>query len=129
MRFYTEGITGYVDVKDVVKSMVALMDSSVKNERYILVSENKSFRAIFDAMAKGFNKKPPTIRFSKSMTEIAWRIATFISFITRTSPVLSKNSAKSIHNKNYFSNAKIKNAIDIEFITVNETINRVCELM
>ena len=54
-NYYTEGITGFIGVKDIVKAMVSLVKSEVKNERFILVSENKSFRDIFFSIADNFN--------------------------------------------------------------------------
>lgn len=43
-KYYTEGKTGYVDVRDVVKIVYALMESDITNERFILNSENVSYR-------------------------------------------------------------------------------------
>jgi dihydroflavonol-4-reductase len=37
-NYYTEGVTGFVSVQDVVKAMIQLVNSSIKNERFILVS-------------------------------------------------------------------------------------------
>ncbi|PCI06772.1 MAG: NAD-dependent epimerase [Flavobacteriaceae bacterium] len=127
LKFYTEGVTGYVDVKDVVKVMQQLMNSNIKNERYLLVSENLSFKEVFSQMANAFEKKPPNIKVSKLMSEILWRISSVITAITGKKPILTKHSAQSIHKNNQFSNAKIKEAIGIEFIPVSETIKRVCK--
>ena len=33
-NYYTEGVTGFVSVQDVVKSMILLMKSNIKNERF-----------------------------------------------------------------------------------------------
>jgi len=126
MKFYTEGVSGYIDVKDVVKTMIYLMHSQIKNERYILVSENRSVKSIFTQIAKSFGKKPPTIKISKFASEIAWRVAVVVSKITRMSLLLTKSSAKSIHNKYNFSSAKILKEIDFEFISIDKTIQRVC---
>ena len=42
--------------------------------------------------------------------------------------MLTKQSAKSIHNKHYYSSEKIKNELNYQFKPVIETINEVCEL-
>ncbi|HEY2727007.1 MAG TPA: NAD-dependent epimerase/dehydratase family protein, partial [Parafilimonas sp.] len=34
--YYTEGVTGFVDVKDVVKAMITLMNSDIFSERFIV---------------------------------------------------------------------------------------------
>lgn len=127
LKFYTEGITGYVDVKDVVRVMQELMESAIINERFLLVSENLSFKEVFSQIAKVFGKNPPSIKVSKFMSEILWRVSAVITAITGKKPMLTKHSAQSIHKNNQFLNKKIKEAIGINFIPVSETINRVCK--
>ncbi|EDO27576.1 predicted protein, partial [Nematostella vectensis] len=61
-QFYTEGVTGFVGVSDVVKAMITLTEQPIKNERFILISENKSFKEIFTLIAKALSKKPPSIK-------------------------------------------------------------------
>lgn len=127
MKFYTEGITGYVDVQDVVKSMILLMESSVKNERYILVSENRSYQSVFSEIAETFGKKVPSVKVSELMSGIGWRVASLFSFFTGNEPMLTKHSSKSIHRKSEFSNAKIKKELGLEFNPTSNTIRRVCK--
>jgi len=127
-KFYTEGVTGYISVNDVVKAMVVLMKSNIKNERYILVAENKTFKEVFFEIAENFDKKPPTIQATKTMTGFAWRFEKVISIITGKPPLLSKQSAKSIHSKCYYSSDKIKKALDYKFEPISKTIAEVCSL-
>jgi len=42
-NFYTSGVSGFVTVEDVVEATIGLMEANIKNERFILVSENISF--------------------------------------------------------------------------------------
>jgi dihydroflavonol-4-reductase len=126
LKFYTEGVTGYVGVKDVVKSMTQLMNSDIKNERFILVSENKSLKDILFKVADELGKKRPTIKVTKLLSEIAWRILSVAKLIG-IQPTLTKQTASSIHNKFYFSNAKIKEAVGIEFEPIDEVIKEACD--
>lgn len=120
--FYTEGVSGYVGVNDVVKSMVFLMESKIKNERYILVSENKTFKEAFYLIAKSLKVKPPTRKISPFLTSIFWRFEALKSKILRKSPKLTKQGATSLHTKSFYENDKIKGVIDFEFETVEESI-------
>lgn len=126
LRFYTEGVTGYIGVKDVVKSMVQLMESTIKNERYILVSENKSLKSILFQIADAMGKKRPTIKVSKTMSEIAWRLLSIVKLVG-VQPTLTKQTAKSIHNQYYFSSKKIKEAIGIHLQPIDSVIQEVCK--
>ena len=127
-NFYSEGITGYVSVNDVVKAMVLLMKSPIKNERFILVAENKSYQEIFNNIALKFNKKKPTIKITTFMSEVGWRLEKVKSFLTKKPPLLTKHSSKSIHQKRYFSSEKIKNTLEFKFEPVSKSIHNICKL-
>jgi nucleoside-diphosphate-sugar epimerase len=126
-KFYTEGVTGFVGVDDVVKAMVKLMQSSIKNERYLLISENVSFKSVFFAIADGFNKKRPSVKVNKLMSGIAWRLGWVISKFNGKEPLITKHSAKSSHSHYQYSNAKIKKALDFQFTPLKDTIKNTCK--
>ncbi|WP_372744923.1 SDR family oxidoreductase [Lutibacter sp.] len=128
LKFYSKGITGFVAVTDVVKIMIQLMNSNIKNERFILISENVSFKNVFDLIALNFNKKAPSIKVTKLLSEIGWRLDWVRSVLTNSTPLLTKQSAKSIHNKHYYSSEKIQKALNFQFEKVDDTIKKVCKL-
>ncbi|MDO9274104.1 MAG: SDR family oxidoreductase, partial [Lutibacter sp.] len=105
--FYSEGVMGFVSVNDVVKAMILLMKSDIVNERYILVAENSSFKNIFFQIAQNLGKNPPSIKVTKLMSSIGWRLERLKSILTNKPPSLTKHSAKSIHDKRYYSSEKI----------------------
>jgi nucleoside-diphosphate-sugar epimerase len=125
-NYYTEGITGFVGVKDVVKSMILLMNSDVKNERFILVSENKTYKDILFLIADAFGKKRPSKKIKPWQTTILWRVSSILSFFTRKEPLLSKYSAKSAHEISKYSSEKIKETISFQFEEVETVIKEVC---
>jgi len=126
-KYYTEGITGFVSVQDVVKPMIQLMNSTVKNERFILISENKSFKEIFFSIADGFGKNRPSTKIKPWQTAIFWRFSWLVSKITGVAPLITKYSAKSAHSISKYSSEKIQNTISYEFESVDESIKRICK--
>jgi len=94
LKYYTEGITGFVGVKDVVKAMILLMNSDVKNERFILVSENRTYKDILFLIADSFGVKKASKKIKIWQTAIFWRVSSILSFFTNKEPLLSKYSAK-----------------------------------
>jgi dihydroflavonol-4-reductase len=127
LKFYTEGVAGFVDVQDVAKCMVALMESDITAERYIISAENRNYKQLTAEIAKYFGLKPPTIEAKPWMMAIAWRAAAFIAFITRSTPALDKVAARAATEVRNFDNSKIKQAIGIEFTPVSETIVEICK--
>jgi nucleoside-diphosphate-sugar epimerase len=126
-KFYTEGITGFVGVKDVAKIMVQLMQSKIKNERFILVSENKSFKDVFFNIADSFGKKRPSIKVSKFLSGLAWRLEWLKSLITRKAPLITKHSASASLSVYQYSSEKVEKILGYQFESLNETIESVCQ--
>jgi dihydroflavonol-4-reductase len=127
LKFYTLGVTGFVDVRDVVKSMIKLMESDISGERYIISSENLSYKEIFEMIAKAFNRKPPNIHAVPFLTGLAWRLDWLRSKILNTQPLINRETVRYGHKKTFFSNQKIRNAIGIEFRPVVDTIQETAE--
>ncbi len=127
LSFYTEGVTGFVGVKDVVKAMINLMNSNIKNERFILVSENKSFKDVLFGIADNLNKKRPSKKVGKLVTAIFWRVDWFLTKLTGKEPLLTKNSAKSAHNTSFYTSKKIIEQLDFKFVPINEVISETCK--
>lgn len=125
-KFYTDGVTGFVAVKDVVKAMINLMNSNIKNERFILVAENSSFKNVFFAIADNFGKKRPSIKVTKTLSNIAWRLEWIKSLITRKAPLITKHSAKASMSCYKYSSNKIIKAINFKFETLNDSIKDIC---
>jgi nucleoside-diphosphate-sugar epimerase len=125
-KFYTEGVTGYVGVVDVVKSMLLLMKSSIKNERFIIVAENRSFKEVLCAIADGFSKKRPSIKVTSFLSEVAWRLAFLKSLFSNNGPIISKESSRASTRRSYYSNKKIKSILNYKFEPLLNCIKKVC---
>ncbi|WKD85416.1 dTDP-4-oxo-6-deoxy-D-allose reductase [Polaribacter huanghezhanensis] len=127
-KYFTEGVTGFVGVEDVAKAMIQLTESSVKNEQFILVSENNSFREIFTFIANQFGKKPPTIRISRMLSKILRRMDAVVTFITRKKRLITKDSVNSLHGKTQYSSEKFTDTIGFTFESTKQVIEEVCAI-
>lgn len=125
--WYTDGVTGVVDVKDVVHVMILLMNSEIKNERFIVSAENISYKKIFTMIAHCFNKKPPYKKVTPLLAEVVWRWKALQSMFTGKKQLLTKETAHTAITKVYFDNSKLLNALPyFKFTPVEETIKNTC---
>ena len=122
LKFYSSGSTGYIDVVDVAKCVIKLLEKEIINERFILNAENKKYRDIFDSIAENLNKPKPHIKVSPLIKEITWRIEWLMSLITNKSPLITKETANTAMKNKSFSNEKIIKALDYKFIPIEESI-------
>jgi nucleoside-diphosphate-sugar epimerase len=126
LTYYTHGTTGYVDVWDVVNVMTQLMKSSIKNERFILISENISFKNFQDNVAKTLGVTSAKKEATKLILELGWRLDWLMHKLKGKRRRLSKQMAKTARNNSFYDNTKIKEAIQYEFSPINDSINKVC---
>lgn len=124
MRYFTEGVSGFVDVKDVVRAMILLMDSSTTSERYILNGENLSYKDFFIRVAKVLNVKPPKKYAGRSLTELAWRLDKLGSIFLFRPHTLTRKAARAAHAINYYSSQKIVDSFTFKLTPVDKTIER-----
>ena len=128
MRYFVNGVSGYVDVWDVVNSMHQLMTGPIKNESFILVSENLSFKTFQTKTALALNVKPPTKEAKPWLLNVVWRLdwLNFKLFGKRRS--LSKQTAKSAVSITKYDNSKLKSKLSFEFKAIDESIDEVSKL-
>ena len=126
LKYYPKGTSAYVDVWNVVDCMSQLMDSDIKNERYILIAANLTFKTFQDKVAQGLGVKPPKKEASLFLLYIAWRLDWLSHKLFGKRRKLSKQMAKSISSKTIFDNSKLKKDLDFNFTPIDESINKVC---
>lgn len=128
LKYYTHGVNGFVDVRDVVKVMILLMEQKQFGNRFIVSSENLSYQRFFELVAKHLGKPAPSINVLPVMTHIAWRVEAVRSFIMRTRPEVTREIAITTTQKYNYSNEKIRKAINFEFMSVEQSIQDICRI-
>lgn len=125
--YYPKGSTGFVDVQDVVKTLIALMNSNIKNERFIVVGHNISFKQLLQMWAPLLQQKPPQKPIA------AWVLYTiaFVDYLLhtlfKTKRKLLKATVRSLYNNNQYTTHKITTTLNYKFIYLEETLQRVAK--
>jgi nucleoside-diphosphate-sugar epimerase len=133
MKFYTRGVTGFVDVRDVVKAMILLMDEQyfekIKNQRFLISSENLSYETVFCQIADALGKPRPKYNATGGLMEMVWRLLWITSLLTRKSPLITRETAANSNVKRKFDGSKIKNYFDFEYLPVSESIKQTSAIL
>ena len=127
MKYYTKGITGYVDVRDVVNIMISLMKSDITSERFIVNSQNIDYREFYSLIAKFLNNKPPSVFVGSFKLALAWRLAKLKSILTGKPPLITKDLIKISQKKTQYLNDKINERLNYNFIPLKESLAFCCE--
>jgi len=127
--WYTDGIRGFVDVRDVVSVMIQLMESDITAQRFIVSAANRSFREIFSLIANAFGKKPPHKKVTPLIAAIVWRLEAIKSIFTKKDPLLTKETAKTGMAKANFDNSKLKKYLPgFTYRKIEDTITDTCTI-
>lgn len=120
---YTTGTNGFVDVQDVVNISMALLDSPIRNERFILVSESLPFKRILELICNEIRAKTPSRSIPEKAMYALANLNEIWSSFSGKEPALTKDLVKSLYKITHYDNSKIKNAISFEFKSVEKSIH------
>jgi nucleoside-diphosphate-sugar epimerase len=125
--WYTEGITGFVDVRDVAKAMIGLMESNTSSQRFILSAANIGYRDVFNMIATAFNKKAPYKKVTPLLAKIVWRLEALKSRFTGNNPLITKETAATALAKVYFDSSKLPQFLPgFQYEDIQATIVHTC---
>ena len=120
--FTFSGGTSYVDVRDVAKISVELMEKNIFGERFILISENKRYSEMTNFVRNKLGKSTPKI-LSKLVLNFAKILNFCFGWFIPSLKMANKVNIESVTNLNPVSNQKIRERLDYEFIPVEESLD------
>lgn len=122
LPFYTKGVTGYVDVRDVVKAMIILMDSDISGEKFILNADNVPQKVLFTHCSEIMDKRGPRFYLTKPILTVAWLAENLRAKLSGTTPGLTLENVRSVTGINRYSAEKFSKQFDYQFINVRESL-------
>jgi nucleoside-diphosphate-sugar epimerase len=126
---FTKGSSGYIDIHDVVGVMQELMQSSIKNERYILVNENLTFKDFLTQVAVALKVPIPKKEASPFLLQIAWRLDWLRYQFKKNYRALTKEMASTLSSTPQYDTQKIKKALpEFKFTPIQKSIEATAAL-
>lgn len=116
------GSSNYVDVRDVAKIAISLMDQNIFGERFNLISENKKLAEVANFVRKKLGKSNVKI-IPKSVLNIGYVLNVLFGWIFPSLRLLSKVNIEAVTSHNIVSNQKIKNQLHYHFIPIADSLD------
>lgn len=124
LKFYSIGSNGFVDVEDVVTAMILLMKSEISGHRFIINSENISYKQFFNWMAESLNVDAPKYKAGVFLSGIVWRLLWAKGLLTGKISTITKETAETACQNYNYSNEKIIEETGIEFMSVRKSLEK-----
>ena len=124
--FYTEGVKGYVDVRDVARAMILLARTpEAAGRRFIVSAENMSFRELADLVAETTGRSRPRIRLGKTVLKAVARIDEKLSRATGRKRTFVDSFATDATDCLRYDGSELLRTIDFRYTPVRDTLDRI----
>ena len=125
LKFYPTGGTGYIDVRDLVNVMGALMDSDIEGERFIVSADNLAYKTFFEMIAQALGMPAPNREATPFLSAIAWRMEALKAKFTGRPPLITKETIAQATRRYYYDNSKVRKALNYTFKSVEASVKEV----
>jgi len=126
---YPSGSGSFVDISDVVKIMMHLtFNTSITNERFILTSENVSYKKFYTYLCEELGIDHPLKPIGKKKLLMLGYVGEAISFLSKDNPFINLQTARILNKELAYSNDKIKDVLSYNFIPIKESIQKMLSI-
>lgn len=122
LPYVPSGTGNYVDVRDVSRASIELMEKKKYGERYTLVAGQFSSKKVSDLIRGKSGLKPARV-LPKSLLVFFSKWAPYLSFLIPPLRFLHPSNVKALVGEEVVSSEKIKKTLDFEFIPVEKSLN------
>jgi dihydroflavonol-4-reductase len=124
MSFYPPGGTGFIAVSDAAKCIAELTLGTTTHERFILVTENRSMKEIFQLVAQSLGAKVPTREAKPWILQLA-RIAEWLKEKTSGRKALvTRETVKNASLRFYYDSKKLNHVFPFKATPIEESIQQ-----
>lgn len=122
VKFHTCGKKGFISVYNLTEVMQKLMNSTISNGRFIVSSENLSFKTLIYYTNKLFDKKITSKKISVSMLNFLRFINSILSL---GKPLINKVFIRYLINDELYTSDKLFSKISIDIEPIENTISKI----
>ena len=123
---FPSGGLSLVDIRDVAQAHLEVWQKGVTGERYIVVSENWSYRKLFEMIRELPGKRPGvTVSAGKILYGIAGLGGELYALFTGRKPYISVESMQLAKRNLFYSNRKSVEKLDMAYRPVRETVHAI----
>jgi dihydroflavonol-4-reductase len=122
LKYYPQGVTGFVDVRDVADAVYLAATKKTDGERFIISAVNLSFEEVLKNISQNLNLNIRWKPLTPRLAAFAWRWSILASFFTGKPPVITSENVKSTSTKSWYDNTKSKETLGLNYREVNKAI-------
>lgn len=120
--YYTSGSTAIVDVRDVARFIVRLINEDQDGERFLLTGTNVSFQELFKLMSNALGSKAPTKPLPMWMGSLFTTLERWRSKVTGSTPIITRESLVAASHDSRYDKSKSLSLEGFSYTPLSSTI-------
>jgi nucleoside-diphosphate-sugar epimerase len=126
-KFYLEGWINYVDVQDVARVALFMLENGPEDgKRFLLSAGHLSYQEFFTKVANRMQVPAPTWKASALIRNLGWRADRVISFISGKKPLLTRFTAASSAKRFIYKGKNLEEFWpDFRYTGLDEILSRI----
>ena len=124
--FYSEGVTGFVGVKDLARIAYKLCNLDISGEQFLIISENLQYREVANLMSDAMGKRRPSIGVKGSLYQLIYGLISLKEMLGMGG-MLTRETVRASISKNHFSNNKVREMLNFQFEPISKVVEDAVE--
>lgn len=128
LKFYPGGITGFVDVRDVIEAILRVVELAPQNERYVIIAENRSYQDVFKMIAQALGVPSPRYLIQPWMLKMVIPLAWIKERIPGHTSTLTVDLLRNTAGSSHYNNRKSKEKLGLQYRSVAQSITDTAQI-
>lgn len=126
--YYPSGSTGIVDVRDVAKAILLVMERDQKSDRFLLNGANISYRELFTQMTAALGVPPPRKSLPKWGALLLAQIEKIRTLFTGGTPLLTRETVQATYQNYVYDSRHSEEQLGMTYRDAETTIEETAAL-
>lgn len=124
-KLYPKGSGGFVDVRDVARAVLDVLDRDLDGDRFLLNAANLSWRELLASIAESIGQPPPSVAVAPWQSALLWPLEGLRAKVTGTPALLTRESQRNAQAQFAYDGSAYAEALGRPYIPIDQTVKEV----
>lgn len=124
-RIYPLGTAGFVDVRDVSRGVLGLLDRRIDRDRFLLVAENWSWQEALTRIARSVGASPPTYGMPAWQSALLWPVEALRAKLTDAKPRVTRATHRNMQASFTYDGSRYVKEVGSNYLPLEASIEEI----
>jgi nucleoside-diphosphate-sugar epimerase len=119
---YPLGTAGFVDVRDVSRAMLCLLDRGTDRDRFLLAAESLEWQQVLTAIARSIDADPPSYGMPAWQSSLLWPVEKLRAKLTDRPPLITRDTHRNMQATFHYDGSYYTEQTGNRYVPIAATI-------